>query len=261
MEDREAQPSSILNLRSSIILTLALCLLCAPCASGQARGGQAQGGQAVQLPLSGRSGQTGAVTATASPVPGTTTSINTINPTIQVQGPYAGSAQSTGKNPFSGKLSLQEAVSRALEYNLGAIGLTQGVRQSRGQTHIARSALLPNLNANLSEAVEQINLQAQGFRVSVPIPGFSFPAVVGPFNFFDLRATLSQSVVDLTAWNNYRSAREVLSANEHSAEDARDLVVLAVGGAYLQVIASRAKVDSARAQLETANTLYRRTAS
>jgi outer membrane protein TolC len=44
------------------------------------------------------------------------------------------------------------------------------------------------------------------------------------------------------------------------AEDARDLVVLAVGGAYLQIIAAKAKVDSARAQLETANTLYKQTA-
>ncbi len=258
IENRKTQPTSILSLRSSIILIFALCLLYAPCAFGQARGGQAQG-QAVQLPLSGRSGLAGAVSATESPVPGTTTSINTINPTIQVQGPYAGSAQSTAKIPFSGKLSLRDAVARAVEYNLGAIGLTQAVRQSRGQTRVARSSLLPNLNANLSETVEQINLRAQGLRVSVPIPGFSFPTVVGPFNFFDLRAGLSQTVLDLTQLNNYRSAREIQSANEHSAEDARDLIVLAVGGAYLQVIAAKAKVDSARAQLETANTLFRQT--
>jgi outer membrane protein TolC len=176
-----------------------------------------------------------------------------------VQGPYSGSAQSTAKTPFSGKLSLQEAVARAVEFNLGAIGLTQVVRQSRGQTRVARSSLLPNLNANLSENVEQINLRAQGLRVSVPIPGFSFPTIVGPFNFFDLRASLSQTVLDLTQLNNYRSARELQRSNEQSAEDARDLVVLAVGGAYLQVIAAKAKVDSARAQLETANTLFQQT--
>jgi outer membrane protein TolC len=248
--------SSILNSRSSIILILFL--IFAPCAFGQARAGQ-QGSQAAQLPLSGRSGQTGSVTATESAVPGTTTSVNTINPTIQVQGPYSGSVPSTGRFPFSGKLSLQEAVARAVEYNLGAIGLTQAVRQSRGQTRVARSSLLPNLNANVSETAEQVNLRAQGLRFSVPIPGLSFPTIVGPFNFFDVRASLSQTVFDLTTLNNYRSAREVQTANEHSAEDARDLVVFAVGGAYLQVIASKAKVDSARAQLETANTLFRQT--
>ena len=247
--------SSILDSRSSILLLLILIL--APRAFGQTRAGQSS--QANQLPLSGRSGQGGGVTTTETAVPGTTTSVNTINPTIQVQGPYAGSAQSTAKFPFTGKLSLQEAVSRAVEYNLGAIGLTQAVRQSRGQARVARSALLPNLSANLSENVQQSNLRALGLRVSVPIPGFSFPTIVGPFNYFDLRASLSQTVFDLTTLNNYRSAREIQHANEQSADDARDLVVLAVGGAYLQVISSKAKVDSARAQLETANTLFRQT--
>lgn len=43
-----------------------------------------QGSQASQLPLSGRSGQSGGVVAGQSPVPGTTTSVNTLNPTVQV---------------------------------------------------------------------------------------------------------------------------------------------------------------------------------
>lgn len=98
----------------------------------------------------------------------------------------------------------------------------------------------------------------EGFSLGVRIA--AAPPVVGPFNYFDLRARLSQTVADLTAWNNYRSAGETLRANQMSALDARDLVVLAVGGAYLQVIAAKAKLESARAQLETANTLYRQTA-
>lgn len=257
-EGRGTPLSSIVNSRSAIILLFTMLLAYTPNTFGQTRGGQ-QTSQAAQLPLSGRSGQTGSVTATETAVPGTTTSVNTINPAIQVQGPYSGSAPSTGKIPFTGKLSLQDAVARAVEYNLGAIGLTQAVRQSRGQARVARGSLLPNLSANISETAEQINLRAQGFRISVPIAGFSFPTVVGPFNFFDVRASLSQTVFDLTNWNNYRSAREVQHANEQSAEDARDLIVFAVSGAYVQVIASKAKVDSARAQLETANTLFRQT--
>jgi outer membrane protein TolC len=218
-----------------------------------------EGTEANQLPLSGRSGQGGSVTAIQSAVPGTTTSINTLNPTIQAQGPYAGSAQSTAAMPFSGKLSLPEAVKRGIEYNLGTVGLTQAVRQARGQSRFTRSILLPNLNSYLSETVQQTNLRALGVRFNSPIPGFSIPTIVGPFNYFDLRATLSQTVLDLTAWNNYRSSVETLRASELSAQDARDLVVLAVGGAYLQVISAGAKVQAARAQLETANTLYEQT--
>lgn len=207
-----------------------------------------------QVPLSGRTGQNGSVSVTESPVPGTTTSVNTINPGIQVQGPFVGSSAARG--PFSGKLSLRDAIERGLQYNLGSIGLSQSVRQAHGESRVARSVLLPNLNGSLSETVEQLDLQASGIRFHIPIPGVSIPSIVGPFNYFDLRATLSQTVVDMTAWNNYRSAKDTLRANHMSASDARDLVVLAVGGAYLQVIAAAARVQSAGAQLETATALY-----
>ena len=219
--------------------------------------GAAQGSQAAQLPLSGRTGQSGGVTATQAPIPGTTTSVNTLNPTVQVSGTFAESADSTAKMPFSGKLSLREAVARGLDYNLGAVGLAQAVRQAHGQTRVARSALLPNVTGDLAETVETVNLQALGVRFSAP--GFSTPAVVGPFNYMDLRAQLSQTVADLTALNNYRSSKEILRANQLSAQDARDLVVLAVTGAYLQVIAAQARVESSRAQLGTANALYDQT--
>src|SRR5215813_12171026 len=132
-----------------------------------------QGPQATQLPLSGRNQQGGSVTTTETAVPGTTNSINTINPTVQVQGPYTGSASSVAKFPFSGSLSLREAVQRALEFNLGAVGLTSAVRQARGQAKVARSALLPNLNSSISETFQQTDLQALGVRFNFPISGFS----------------------------------------------------------------------------------------
>lgn len=209
--------------------------------------------QAIQLPLSGRTGQNGTVTSTQVPTPGTTTSVNTLNPRVEPAGSFAGSA---ANRPFSGRLSLREAVDRGIDFNLGAVGLTNAVREARGQRKVVRSALLPNLNGYLSETVRQVNLQALGLRLNQPLPGFTIPTIAGPFNFFDLRASLTQTVVDVTAWKNYGSAKEIARANERSVEDARDLVVLAVGGAYLQVIAAKAKVDASRAQLETANALY-----
>jgi outer membrane protein TolC len=222
-------------------------------------GTQSQPTQAAQLPLSGRNPQGGSVTTTQTAIPGTTNSINTINPTVQVQGPFTGSTSSVTRRPFSGRLSLREAVDRALEFNLGAVGLNEAVRQARGQTKIARSVLLPNLNASLSETVQQTNLQALGVRFNFPVPGFTPPTIVGPFNFFDLRASLSQTVLDLTARNNYRASKEIARANELSVEDARDLIVLGVGGTYLQVIAARSRIEAARAQLATAEALFKQT--
>lgn len=243
------------------LIVVILLLLFAPGIFAQITPGttQSQPTQPAQLPLSGRNPQSGTVTATQTAIPGTTNSINTINPTVQVQGPFAGSTSSVARLPFSGRLSLREAVDRAIEFNLGAVGLTQAVRQARGQTKIARSALLPNLSASLSETVQQTNLQALGVRFDVPIPGFSAPTIVGPFNYFDLRASLTQNVLDLTARNNYRASKELARANELSVEDASDLIVLAVGGTYLQVIAARSRIDAARGQLATAEALYKQT--
>jgi outer membrane protein TolC len=212
---------------------------------------------AAQLPLSGRGGQTGSVTPSQTSLPGTTSSVNALNTNVSVTGPYSGSR--LGGPPFSGKLSLREAVERALEYNLGGVGLAAAIRQAHGQARVARAALLPNLNGALKEAVQQTNLQAQGLRINLPIRGFAFPTIVGPFNYFDLRATLTQSVADMTALNNYRAARETLQADVQTAQDARDLIVLAVGGAYLQTVAAKARVESARAQLETSTALYKQT--
>ncbi len=218
-----------------------------------------QPSQANQLLLSGRGTQAGSVNAVESPVPGTTTSVNTINPSVQVQGAYTGSIPGTAQMPFSGTLSLREAVQRAIRYNLGAVGMANALQQSRGQAHAARSALLPNLSGNVTDAYQTINLEAMGLNFKTSIPGLSFPTVVGPFNYTDLRAVLSQRVLDLTAVHNYRSASALTRANEFSAQDAKDLIVLAVGGAYLQVIAAQARVASGRAQLETARALYDQT--
>jgi outer membrane protein TolC len=217
--------------------------------------GQSQGTQAVQLPLSGRTAQTsGTVKTSEAPAPSTTATVNTLNLSVQVQGEYAGSTPGIAKMPFNGKLGLREAVQRGLAYNLGETGATQALRQAQGQSKAALSSLLPNLNGSVTENVQTTDLKALGFRFN--FPAFALPEVIGPFNYIDLRAHLSQTFVDLTALNNYRAARDVANANRYSAQDARELIVLAVGGAYLQTIAAKARMASEEAQLESANAGY-----
>ncbi len=209
---------------------------------------------AVTLPASGRNSQGGSVSAAEQPVSGTTASVNTLNPTVQISGPYSGSTRSTTAMPFSGKLSLREALERGLAYNLGSVGLRQAVRQNRAQVTVARSALLPNVSSNVSETIEQVDLAALGLRITVP--GFHIPTVVGPFNYMNLQVSLNQTVANLTSLNNYRSAQATARASQYSLQDARDLVTLAVGGAYLQVLAAQARLDAAQAELDTANAVF-----
>src|ERR1700693_4913650 len=142
--------------------------------------GSSQGTQAVQLPLSGRTAQTsGTVKTSEAPAPSTTATVNTLSPNVQVQGAYAGSTPGVAKMPFSGKLGLQEAIKRGLAYNLGQTGATQAMRQAQGQSKVALSSLLPNLNGTMTENVQTSDLKALGFRFS--FPGFAIPNVIGPF--------------------------------------------------------------------------------
>lgn len=215
---------------------------------GQPAGRQANS-SAVQLPLSGRSGVSGNVHTIQTPAPGATATVNTLNPMVQVQGTYSGSISAEAPGG-SFQLTLRDAIKRGLEFNLGAVGLSNALRQARGQVMVARSALRPNITGNLRETVQKTNLAALGVRIPFA------PRVVGPFNYFDLRASLTQTLFDATTTNNYRAAQESAAATEHLVADARDTVVLAVVGAYLQTGAAQARVDVAKAQLDTARTLF-----
>ncbi len=211
--------------------------------------------QAAHLPLSGRSPQAGSVTAAQAA--NTAAGINTLNPSVAVSGEFAGSTP--GVAPFAGRLSLADAIARGLAYNLGAGQWSNTVLQAQGQAQVARSALLPDVNGSFSDTEQQLDLKAQGIRFSAPLTGalagFSFPSVVGPFNYTQLQATLAQSLLNFTALNNYRASQDSLRAQRMELSDARDLVVLGVGGAYLGVIAAQARLQAARAQLDTANAI------
>ena len=138
----------------------------------------------MTLPLSGRSAQSGSVTPSETPIPGTTSSVNALNTNLAVQGPYTGSR--AGGPPFSGKLSFKEAIQRALDYNLGGVGLAAAVLQAKGQARVARSVLMPNVNAALREAVLQTNLRAQGLRINLPVPGFCVSDDCGPVQLLSI---------------------------------------------------------------------------
>jgi outer membrane protein TolC len=114
-----------------------------------------------------------------------------------------------------------------------------------------RSELLPQVSAGLLVTEQQLSLAALGFGGRD-----GFPSVVGPFHYFDLRAGVAQSVFDLTKRRNYRSGQENLRSTRFAAQDARDLIVLAVTGGYLQIVAAQARVAAVEAQVATGQATY-----
>jgi hypothetical protein len=115
------------------------------------------------------------------------------------------------------------------------------------------NALLPQLTSRVTGELEQINLRAFGFFLN--LPGTRIPTIIGPFGLADARAYVSQQL-NWSDIKNWKSAQESEKAAQFSYKRDRDLVVLTTGDAYLLVISDAATVESIRARVERARTLY-----
>jgi outer membrane protein TolC len=183
---------------------------------------------------------------------------------------FAGSALPAQQTQFQGSvptgvasstplaLTFQGAIDRGLRTNLGLLLSGQASETARGERVRSLSALLPQVTGEVSENVQQLDLPSRG--IDFHPPGFSIPAVVGPFQYSDARAYASFSVFDYSLHKNYRAAQEGERAAQLSFKDARDLVVQAVANAYLLVIAGASRSQALRAQVETDQAIYDRTA-
>jgi outer membrane protein TolC len=170
----------------------------------------------------------------------------------QSQSPFQGSVP--GKlEPGVIPISLQDAIDRGLKTNLGLLLSEQDIGSAHGERWKKLSSLLPNVTTSSYADGSQVDLAEFGFN---SIPGVTIPTIVGPFGYFDARAYLTQSLLDLNAINNTHAATQNLKAAQYTAKDARDLVVLAVGYNYLQAIADASRIESVAAQVNTAQALY-----
>ncbi len=151
-------------------------------------------------------------------------------------------------------LSLGDAIDRGLKANLGLLTTEQSSRETRAQRFRALSGLLPNINGQLSMTEQQLNLEALGFLFS--FPGVAIPHIVGPYSYQDAQANATIPLVDYSAISRYRSSREDTKASALSVKNARDLVVQAVGNAYLQIIADAARITATQAEIEADIAVY-----
>lgn len=173
---------------------------------------------------------------------------------LQPQSPYLGGVAAEKATLGVMELSLEDAVSRGLKQNLGALLSSDVVNAARGRRWTALSELLPHVSAAASFSAHQIDPKS---TIGLEIPGA--PGVIGPFGVFDTRAYLKQSVFDWESIERERASKEQIKSAEYSYKDARELVVLAVSASYLLTIADHARVDSAQAQRDTAEALFQQT--
>ena len=162
------------------------------------------------------------------------------------QNDYKGSLISGTATPGVLELTLDDAIQRGLKTNLGII-LQNSQVQSAGGTRLQQlQALLPTVTGNATYTVQQVNLAAYGLN----FPGIK--KIVGPFQVFDFRAYLTQSLLNIQSIQSYLAAKHNFEGAKLTAEDARNMVVLTVGNAYLLCTADAARIEAEEAELANA---------
>ena len=148
------------------------------------------------------------------------------------------------------KLSLRDAITMALRFNLGQIEGSENVRAARGQRLQSLSSLLPQINGGLAESVTQITTAPLGIKSPV------FPSVVGPFSYSTAEATVAHTLFSLQSIQRFRAALTAEKAEQLSYDDTLDVVTLAVGNLYLEVIQAASRIDASEAQVRNAQAIY-----
>jgi outer membrane protein TolC len=203
-------------------------------------------------------------TGGASPSFGSVTTPRPINPASDTTNPSARATQTL--NPYLGstpdgkavdgelKLSLDDVVSRGLRFNLGLIDSQQEDAGVRAQREHALAALLPQISARAQQTYEQLSFKELNIKLP-PQLGFQLPPTSGGFGYSEGQIVAQSPVLNLELLNRYKEQKALEAASVLNTKDARDVVVFAVGAAYFQVVASQARLATARAALASAQEL------
>lgn len=159
------------------------------------------------------------------------------------------------------KPKLQLSLKRAVEIALAPEGsvrvqlATELTKQARARSAQARAALLPNLDSSVNQQNRTVNLAALG--IQIPIPGFQLPRLVGPFTTFDARATMSQSILDISAIRRLQASRAGVRLAEGESESTQDQVAAQVAKLYVAALRAEDDLATAKANMSLSEALLK----
>src|SRR5271154_5313166 len=129
-------------------------------------------------------------------------------PTSQVQtsaqNPVFGSVPDAKITPGVLPLTLTDAIERALRHNLAGLLSEYNTIDARGEKWKQLSELLPKINGDVQEVDQKESLEALGLRSGGPFG--NIPPVIGPFSYFDVRASATQRLFDWKSIQKYRAS-------------------------------------------------------
>lgn len=150
------------------------------------------------------------------------------------------------------RLSLHNAIRMAIKNNLQTLLAHERHKQESARERESLSALLPNLYGTVSQSRQTENLRAQE---GLAIPGT--PPVVGPYDTFDARAHLVQSIFNLSAIRGYQAARVQVRISQLQESLASQQVASGTSLDYVQALRSRDAIKAAKADLNQAQHLLK----
>jgi outer membrane protein TolC len=156
------------------------------------------------------------------------------------------------QQPVVYRLTLQDAIQKALQANLSVLEAGTRVEEAEGtRARRLAGALLPRVNAQTYANVQNRNLRAFGMS----LPGM--PEVVGPFSNYDFRVYAQQNVIDLQSYRGLKASERALDAGKMDERDARDLIVRVVAGLYLNAQSAAARTEAAQSRVTDSSTLLK----
>jgi outer membrane protein len=164
-------------------------------------------------------------------------------------------ATARAQTPEPLRLSFSDAVSRAAG-TAPAVTLA-GLRadEARARIRQTRASLLPDFSVTGSWVSQTINPKALGFKIN--IPGFGFPKLFGPFDVYDGRLRLTQTVFDYASVVRVRAARSQLASSESDSGLASESAAQLAALSYLRATRSQAVVAARTADSMLAVELVR----
>jgi outer membrane protein len=157
--------------------------------------------------------------------------------------------------PLSLKRAVEIAASPEGSTNVQLSG--EALKQAQARSVQARASLLPDLAASVKERNQTVNLSAMGIKINVPILGFSFPTLVGPFTTMDARVTGSQTVFDFASIRRFQASKSGVAAAKSDVANVSDTVAAQVARAYLTAVKGDADVEAAQANVGLAQAVVK----
>lgn len=178
------------------------------------------------------------------------------NPTSQ-SNPYFGSVTKLPATDEVMKLSLDDAVNRGFQTNLGLQEAEQGEKLLHGQKLEALQLFLPAITVSGGPEVHEYNLAALGFGPSLvgkiaplfPTLNFSDISFITKADVVTGQVNYEQTLLSGPVFSGYKAIKAAEQAAYFAKMSSRGEVVQQVATAYLAAIADQSEVDNAKALL------------